>query len=78
MDLAEHGDALLEERIYTVAETRAINLDYIHHMCRRAEGLVRRHPEAAAALREYIANQESECEFIDREITGAIWLLQRA
>jgi len=76
--LTAHGDTLLEERIYTVEETRAINLDYIHHIARRAEGLLQRHPEAAAELRKYIANQESECEFIDKEITGAIWLLQRA
>ncbi len=76
--LTAHGDTLLEEKVYTVEETRAINLDYIHHISRRAGGLVQRHPKAAQALRAYIANQESECEFIDREITGAVWLLQRA
>lgn len=76
--LASRGDKLLGERIYTVEETRAINLDYIHHASRRAEGLMRRHPELAAALQGYLADQESECEFIDREITDAIWLLQRA
>ena len=76
--LQAHGDTLVRERIYTVEETRAINLDYIDHISRRATGVVERHPDAAGALRTYIASQESECDFIDREVTGAIWLLQRA
>lgn len=76
--LRAHGDTLVRERIYSVEETRAINLDYIDHISKRAAGVVERHPEAAGALRTYIASQESECDFIDREVTGAIWLLQRA
>jgi cyclopropane fatty-acyl-phospholipid synthase-like methyltransferase len=76
--LQAHGDIVVEERIYSVEETRAINLDYIDHISRRAAGVAESHPEAAEALRTYIASQESECEFIDREVTGAIWLLQRA
>jgi cyclopropane fatty-acyl-phospholipid synthase-like methyltransferase len=75
--LTAHGDTILEERIYTIEETRAINLDYLQHITRRTEVLVKQHPSAAAALRRYVATQESECEFIDREITGAVWLLQR-
>ena len=75
--LQVHGDVLVAERIYSAEETRAINLDYIGHISRRAAGVVERHPEAAEALHRYIASQETECEFIDREITGAIWLLQR-
>jgi ubiquinone/menaquinone biosynthesis C-methylase UbiE len=75
--LQAHGDSVVAERIYSVEETRAVNVDYIGHISRRAAGVVERHPEAAEALHRYISSQESECEFIDREITGAIWLLQR-
>jgi cyclopropane fatty-acyl-phospholipid synthase-like methyltransferase len=76
--LEAHGDTLLEERIYTTEQTRAVNLDYIHHISGRARELGQHHPEAAEALRAYVADQQSECEFIDREITRAIWLIQRA
>jgi len=76
--LETHGDTLLEERIYTAEETKAVNLDYIYHISRRARELGRRHPDAAQALIAYVADQERECEFIDREITRAIWLIRRA
>jgi SAM-dependent methyltransferase len=76
--LGKHGDTLLEESIHTAEETRAFNDEYLHHIKRRAEELAHRQPEAARALRTYVAKQESECEFIDREITNAVWLLQRA
>jgi cyclopropane fatty-acyl-phospholipid synthase-like methyltransferase len=76
--LTVHGDEVVRERIYSAEETRAINLDYIHHITKRAAGLADRRPDLADALQTYIANQESECDFIDREVTGVIWLLQRA
>jgi len=75
--LQAHGDTVVEERVYSAEETRAINLDYIHHVSRRAAGVAERHPKAAQLLQTYIASQEGECEFIDQESTGAIWVLQR-
>jgi ubiquinone/menaquinone biosynthesis C-methylase UbiE len=76
--LSAYGDTLVDERLYTQEETRAINDEYLRCIRGRIPALVRRFPEAEAALKRYVATQESECEFIDREITGAIWLLRRA
>ncbi|UCH62817.1 MAG: hypothetical protein JSU77_13695 [Fidelibacterota bacterium] len=45
---------------------------------RRAERLARQRPETADSLLEYMERQESESEIFEQEVTGAVWLLQRA
>lgn len=76
--LTVHGDTVVRERLFSAEETRAVNLDYIHHITERAARLAKRQPQVEDTLRAYIATQEGECDFIDREITRAIWLIQWA
>ena len=45
---------------------------------KRAEGLARRIPDAAASLAQYVERQERECAMLETEVVGAVWLLRRA
>jgi len=36
------------------------------------------HPEAADSLFRYVAKHEHESEIMERTVTSAVWLLQRA
>ena len=44
----------------------------------RAEGLAERHPDLATELLEFAENQAAENTYIDENLIGAIWVLQRS
>lgn len=44
----------------------------------RAEDLARRHPNLATELLEFAENQAAENDYIDENLIGAIWVLQRS
>jgi len=75
--LTAHGDRLLREVIIPAAELQAMNNRYTELIRQRAAQLVKRHPESADLLWEYVQNQERECEILESTYVGAIWLLQR-
>lgn len=74
--LESRGDRLIREVMVPDETTHATNYGYLERIKQRANDLITRHPELEHAVLEYIANQEAECEFLDRYIGGAVWLLQ--
>ena len=76
--LTSHGDKLLREVIISAEEIEAYNKRNTEFIRKRVENLVHRHPEAANSLFEYVERQEHECEILEKEIVGAVWLLQRS
>jgi ubiquinone/menaquinone biosynthesis C-methylase UbiE len=75
--LTSHGDHIIKELIYTDEKTRSINLEYLQALKNRAPGLIEKHPEVKQLVTQYIRNQETECDVIEKNITGAIWLIKR-
>lgn len=75
--LTSYGDTLLKEIVFTAEEMRAINDRHTEVIRQRAEKLTRNHPELADSFSWYIKNQERECEILETDVVGAIWLLQR-
>lgn len=75
--LASHGDKLLREIIIPAEEIEAHNVRNTELIRKRAENLAQRHPEAAKSLFQYVERQEHECAILEKEIVGAVWLLQR-
>ena len=76
--LTSHGDRVVEERIMPVGSMREANHATNRSIRRRAESLIRRHPDRAEAVRDYVRRQEEECGVLETEVIGATWLLQRA
>ena len=76
--LTAHGDELLEEVIVSEDKIKDFNRTTTERIRRRAEPLVRRHPDVADAIQAYVARQEEECRVLESEVVGAVWLLHRA
>ena len=75
--LAAHGDEVLREVIVPVEDIRDINRRQTELIRKRAEGIIRRSPSAAASIMEYLERQERECALLETEVVGAVWLLRR-
>jgi ubiquinone/menaquinone biosynthesis C-methylase UbiE len=75
--LTIHGDRLIQEQILSDEYSNNINYGYLDAIKKRGRELINRRPNLNRLITEYIKNQEIECEFLDRHITGAIWLLQK-
>jgi cyclopropane fatty-acyl-phospholipid synthase-like methyltransferase len=74
--LTSFDDILLNE-IITEEESKSINEKYLKVIKKRANNLTDRIPGLKEPINCYIKNQEIECDILDKNITGAIWLLQR-
>ena len=75
--LTAYGDRLLVERTAPPERSAADNARNTAAIERRAEALARAHPEAASALRAFVAGQYEECQRLDTQTVGALWLLKR-
>jgi len=70
------GDELLKE-INTDDVSININEEYTALIKRRGKELIELHPELKDEINNYIRGQEEECKFLEGEIVGALWLLQK-
>ncbi|MFC2135527.1 SAM-dependent methyltransferase [Bacteroidota bacterium] len=75
--LLSHGDKLISE-MSTDEETLGINNEYLRLIKIRAKEIIEKNPDAETMIAEYIRGQEEECKFIDENVSGAAWLLQKA
>jgi hypothetical protein len=75
--LTSHGDNLIKEVLIPTEETDAINRDYLRMIKPRADELSKKHPKKKDLLKDYIRRQEEECDILEKEVLGAVWLLQK-
>ncbi len=74
--LTSSGDRLLEE-IDTSQFCSNINREYLERITRRGRELISSYPEMKNEIGTYLNLQVEECEVINREIIGVLWLLQK-
>jgi 2-polyprenyl-3-methyl-5-hydroxy-6-metoxy-1,4-benzoquinol methylase len=75
-ELTSYNDKLIKE-INTTDISRQINDEYMRVIEKREKELITKHPELRKELEAYIQLQHEECEVIDKEIEGALWLIQK-
>ena len=75
--LASFGDKIIQEVIVPDETIRSINHAYLDAIKKRSKEFLQKKPELKEAVSEYIKNQETECEIIDKHVTGAVWLIQK-
>ena len=75
--LTAFGDVLLQE-INTTDVSLKINDEYMDSIAKRGKGLVAQHPELEDDINAYIQLQAEECDVIENQVEGALWLLQKA
>ena len=76
--LTSCGDELLREVITPQEKAIAIDLAYFDAIKKRAEGLVRRHPDKKEIISDFVNNQQKENWILETEVVWATWLLRKA
>ena len=75
--LTSHGDFLVSEIIIKEEENSAIDQGYLKVIKKRSIDLIKRNPNLRDEVNEYIKNQEVECEVIEQNLRGAVWLIRK-
>lgn len=75
-ELTAHGDQVIYQAS-TAELSKEINDDYFRIISARGKELIALKPEIKTQVEAYIALQAEECQVIDRDIEGAVWLIQK-
>ncbi|UCF63106.1 MAG: class I SAM-dependent methyltransferase [bacterium] len=75
--LISQGDSLIGEILLDDEHNRAINQRYLQAMKSRRNDLLKKYPHIRKEVDEYIRNQEIECEIIEKNLKGVVWLVQK-
>ncbi len=70
------NDSLISE-ISTAEFSKKINTEYLEEIEKRCAELITQHPQMKNDLKNYLDLQREECEILNNEIEGMIWLLQK-
>ena len=76
-ELTGFNDTLLAEESTTEA-SKEINDSYLEVINNRAQELIGQKPELAVQLKSYIQQQKEECDILEHELEGTIWVIQKA
>jgi hypothetical protein len=76
-DLTAFNDMIIRE-INTSDLSLKINDEYLALLRKRGDELICMHPELKNDIAEYIRLQKEECDVIEDEIEGALWLIQKS
>lgn len=76
-ELTSFNDDLISE-ISTAELSKKINDEYLEVIDRRCTELIAQHPQLEKELEKYINLQKEECEILDKELEGMIWVLQKS
>jgi hypothetical protein len=74
--LTSFNDDLISE-ISTTEISKKINDEYLEEIERRCNELITKHPQLENDLINYLELQREECDILNNEIEGMIWLLQK-
>lgn len=76
--LTAHGDKIIQEKIFSVAEMKQVNQRNTAFITQSASALVKSHPELANPLSEFLEQERQECEILERDVACAMWLIEKA
>lgn len=76
-ELTQYDDRIIME-IETTDDSLAINDEYLKNISLRCKELGEQYPELNESINRYIELQGQECEVIESEIEGMIWVLQKS
>ncbi len=75
-ELTHFGDQIVDQ-INTSATSNKINKEYHTLITKRGEELISKHKELEKDIRDYILLQEEECNVLENEIEGVLWVIQK-
>jgi len=75
--LTSSNDNLISE-ISTSESSKKINDEYLEVIEKRCTELITQYPKMENDIMNYLEIQREECEILDKEIEGTIWVLQKS
>jgi len=75
-ELTSSGDQLVKE-INTTDFSRALNDKYLQLIKKRGGELIDKHPELEDKILSYIQLQSEECEVLNNDVVGTLWVVQK-
>ena len=75
-EFTSFNDDLISE-ISTAESSKIINDEYLEAIEKRCSELITQHPQLKNDLKNYLDLQKEECEFLNEELEGTIWILQK-
>jgi trans-aconitate methyltransferase len=77
-ELQRFGDRLVHERVVDGSDQAAHYRAVTDRLAKRADEVCAQHPQAADAIREFVARQQQAADGLGGPVVGCLWLLQRA
>lgn len=74
--LTQFGDVIFAEKD-TSELSSSINNQYIKDIKIRGQEFIQKYPHLEKKLKEYIQNQYEECDVLEKEINGVLWVIQK-
>ena len=75
-ELISSGDKIIEE-VSTTEFSKILNDEYLRAISKRYKELCEKYPKIKDCLSQYINQQKEECEFLNSELEGIIWVIQK-
>lgn len=75
-ELTGFGDHLIKE-VNTSEFSKELNVTYLRLIKKRGKELITRHPEIEKDIESYINLQSEECQVLDTQIEGTLWVLKK-
>ncbi len=75
-EMTSFDDRLVRE-INTTDFSRALNEEYLQLIKKRGGELVVKHPELEERIQSYIQLQSEECEVLNNDVVGTLWVVQK-
>ncbi len=70
------GDQIIDEQD-TSDLSAEISNQYLEKMQKRSNLLIQQHPELESRCKKYIQDQQDECDFLARHVSGTAWLIRK-
>ena len=75
--LTAYGDKIIQEKIFSRDEIKAVNDKNTEFISRRVQDLAVKHPNLAEKFYELLEKEKRECHILENDIPGAMWLIQK-
>lgn len=69
-------DKIIAE-VSTTENNKKINDEYLVFISKRCDELILEHQDIKSHLKKYLELQKEECKFLEKEIEGIIWVIQK-
>ncbi len=76
--LTAHGDKIIQEKVFSRDEIKLVNDKNTELISNRVTDLAEKHPKLAKKFYELLEMEKQECQILENDIPGAMWMIQKS